>query len=537
MLPKSLLSAMIFSMVLLTGCAISASSPTVSSPKAVNRIIYGLTLEPSGFDPHVNRSSELGIALRQVYDTLVYRDPVSKQFVPGLASEWTISEDGLIYTFTLRQNVKFHDGTPFNAQAVAVNLDRITNPDTGSQYAVFLLGSYLNHEVVDSYTIHLFLSEPFSPLLDSLSQVYLGIASPAALAEYSLNRYQFHQVGTGPFTFVELVPGDRLVIRRNPDYGWGPSFYSPPATDAVDEVEFRFFTDSPTRSLALEGGDVQIMGELLPGDARALATNSAVQLLPTPIPGQPLQFLMNTQRFPTDNRALRQALLFGTNRDAIVDAVYQRFSPVAWGPLAASTRYYSRDVIGLYAYDIGQARSLLASIGYQDTNNDGILELGGVDLIVDVLVPPWGLIPETAQLLQDQWATVGIRARLEPVPTFGALLERVTSGEFNLVAFNAFGVDPSFLNQYFLTDGSNNWTGFGSIELDNILNEATHQTDDTVRAALYAQAQRIIMDEALILPIRDYVNLNGSSAALQGLTFDAYGWFPLLANTSRPGQG
>ncbi|MCB9451825.1 MAG: hypothetical protein H6672_10320 [Anaerolineaceae bacterium] len=535
MLSKSVLGAALFLTALLVSCAPDSSNATTVPSQAANRIVYGLTLEPSGFDPHIHRSSELGIALRQVYDTLVYRDPVTKQFVPGLASAWEISEDGLTYTFSLRQDVKFHDGTPFNAQAVAVNLDRITNPDTASQYAVFLLGPYAGYEIVDNYTIRIILSEPYSPLLDSLSQVYLGIASPAALAEYSLNRYQFHQVGTGPFIFVELVPGDRLVIRRNPDYAWGPSFYTPPAANAVDEIEFRFFTDPPTRSLALEGGSAQVMGELLPGDARALATNSAIQLLPTPIPGQPLQFIMNTLRFPTDNRAVRQALLFGTNRDSIIDAVYQRFSPVAWGPLAASTRYYTRDMVGLYSYDIGQARSLLASLGYLDTNNDGILEISGVDLTVDVLVPPWGLIPETAQLLQDQWATIGIRARLEPVPTFGALLERVSSGEFNLVAFNAFGVDPSFLNQYFLTDGSSNWTGFGSVELDNILNEAVRQTDDTVRASLYAQAQRIIMDEALILPIRDYVNLNGASATLQGLTFDAYGWFPLLANTSQAG--
>jgi peptide/nickel transport system substrate-binding protein len=537
MLPKSLLTAVILSMLLLAGCAPNTSAPSVSPPQAANRIVYGLTLEPSGFDPHVHRSSELGIPLRQVYDTLVYRDPRTQQFVPGLATEWMISEDGLNYTFKLRPDVTFHDGTPFNAQAVAANLDRITSEAVASQYAGLLLGPYENYEILDSYTIRLNLKETFSPLLDSLSQVYLGIASPAALAEYSVNRYQFHQVGTGPFTFVEYVPGDRLVIRRNPDYAWGPSFYTLPVADAVDEIEFRFFTDPPTRSLALEGEAAQAMGELLPSDARALTTNSAIQLLPTPIPGQPLQFLMNTQRFPTDNRAVRQALLFGTNRDAIIDAVYQRFSPVAWGPLAASTRYYSRDVIGLYSYDIGQARSLLDSLGYQDTNNDGILELGGVDLVVDVLVPPWGLIPEVAQLLQDQWATVGIRARLEPVPTLGALMERVASGEYNLAAFNSFGADPSFLNPYFLSDGSNNWTGFGSIELDNILHEAVNQTDDTVRATLYAQAQRLIMKEALILPIRDYVNLNGTSSALQGLTFDAYGWFPLLVNTSFAGQG
>jgi len=532
MLRSRFLLATLFVFVL-TACSVgrAAGQPAVS-----HRIVYGLTLEPSGFDPHINASSELGIPLRQVYDTLVYRDPNTKEIVPGLATSWTISDDGLVYTFSLRQDVKFHDGTPFNAQAVAANLDRITNPETASQKAVFMLGPYVRYEIVDDYTIRLLLSEPYSPLLDSLCQVYLGIASPTALSQYSNNRYQFHQVGTGPFTFVEYVPGDRIVLRRNPDYTWGPSFYQPPTGNAVDEIEFRFFTDPPTRALALESGDAQVMGELMPTDARALTGNSATQVIPVSIPGQPLQFLMNTRRFPTDNKAVRQALLFAANRNAIIDAVYQRFSPVAWGPLSANTLYYSREMNGLYAQDTAQAQSLLAAAGYQDTNNDGYLDIGGVDLQVDVIVPPWGLIPEAAQLLQDQWRTIGIRAVLKPVPTQPTLIDEVQKGEFNLVAYYTFGLDPTFLNQFFLSDGSNNWTGFGTLELDNILHEAARQTDAGTRQNLYAQAQRIVMQEALILPIRDYVNLNAASVSVQGLEFDPYGWYPLLNNVTLAGE-
>jgi len=495
-----------------------------------NRIIYGLTLQPSGFDPHINRSSELGIPLRQVYDTLVYRHPDTNEIVAGLATDWSISEDGLVYTFTLRQGVVFHDGTPFNAQAVGTNLDRITSPQTASQLAAFLLGPYAGYEVIDDYTIRILLSSPYSPLLDSLAQVYLGIASPTALSQYSENRYQFHQVGTGPFQFVELVPGDRLVIERNPDYNWGPVFYNPPTEQSIDQIEFRFFTAPPTRSLALESDQAQIMGELLPTDARALTGNSTIQLVPQSVPGQPLQFLMNTNRFPTGSRGVRQALIFGANRNAIVDAVYQQFSPVAWGPLAANTLYYDRSVQGLYAHDIGQAQALLTAAGYSDSDNDGYLDIGGVTATVDVIVPPWGLAPQVAELLQDQWRTIGIRATLKPVPTIGSLLDAVASGEYNLVAFNTYGLDPVLLNDFYLSDGANNYTGFVDDELDDVLREATRQTDPAVRAALYARAQQIIMNEALVLPIRDQVNLNASSAVLTNLQFDPYGWFPLLNN-------
>ena len=514
--------------IVLVGCL-----PTIESSQSAanpNRIVYGLTIQPSGFDPHINRSSELGIPLRQVYDTLVYRHPETLEIVPGLATDWTVSEDGLIYTFNLRQDVVFHDGTPFNAQAVAANLDRITATETASQLAAFLLGPYTGYEIADDYTIRLMLEEPFSPLLDSLAQVYLGIASPQALNQYTNNTYQFHQVGTGPFTFEEFVPGDRIVLKRNPDYAWGPEFYTPEPVNAVQDIEFRFFTDPPTRALALESGEAHIMGELSPTDARLLTASSEIQITPREIPGQPLQFLMNTRRFPTDTRAVRQALIFSANRNAIIDAVFQQFSPVAWGPLSSETLYYDPTVRGMYGQDISQAQALLNEVGFEDSDNDGYRDIAGVTVQIDVIVPPWGLGPEAAELLQDQWRTIGIRAELNPVPTFGAMLEAVETGEYNLVAYNAFGVDPYFLSDFFSSSGTNNWTHYSSEELDDTLAEAVRQTDPNARRALYARTQQIIMNEALVVPIREYVNLNASSVRLSGLEFDAYGWFPILHN-------
>jgi peptide/nickel transport system substrate-binding protein len=498
---------------------------------ARHRIVYGLTLQPSGFDPHIHASSELGIPLRQVYDTLVYRDPDTQDFVPGLAESWTISPDGLIYTFNLRRDVRFHDGTPFNANAVGANLDRIVSPETGSLKAVFMLGSYSGHEIVDEYTIRLLLSEPYSPLLDSLSQVYLGMASPTAFNAVSRDRYQFHQVGTGAFTFVEYVPGDRLVLRRNPDYAWAPSFYRATLGTSVDEVEFRFFTESPaTRAIALESEDADVMGELLPADARVLTNNSAIRLYPVPVAGQPLQFLINTTRYPTDDVRVRQAILFGTNREAIIDAVFQRYSPVAWGPLSANSPYYDRGLRGAYAYDPTQARALLEQAGLTDTDGNGYVEASGTEISINLIVPPWGLIPEVAQLIQDQWRTIGLRAELTPVPSRNMLVETVNQAEYNLVAFYSFGIDGAILNDYFLSSGSLNWARYANVDLDTWLLEATRQSDLTARQTLYSQIQRLIMTEALILPIRDYVNLNGARATLDGVGFDAYGWFPLIPN-------
>jgi len=525
--------AQLFSMIglslLLGACAGLGNDQSVPL-----RIVYGLTLSVSGIDPHINQNSELGIILRQVYDTIVYRDPTTKDIVPGLAASWTISDDGLNYTFQIRPNVTFHDGTPLNASAIAANLDRITNPDLNSQRARLLLGPYLGYEIVDDLTLRIRLSQPYSPLLDSLAQVYLAIASPSALAQYAEDplRYQFNQVGSGPFIFVEYVPEDRVVIRRNPNYAWGPSFYGPLPDQAVQEIEFRFFRDPSTRAAALLSGDAHIMGELLPADARSLIGNPAVRLMPTTIPGQPLQFYFNTRLAPTDSLLVRQAVLYASNRVSITDTVYQGFSPIAWGPLSAATLFYNPGVVNAYAYDAEKARQLLNEVGYADENNDGLLELGGVPLEINVVQPPWGLVPQVAQLLQDQWRAIGIQANIIPVPGFTTLLEQVQANKWHMVAFDAFGLDPALLNDRFTSNASANWTGYSSLELDTVLEQARQSSSPSDRQLFYGQAQSQIMQSALILPIRDYVNINAHAASVEGLVFDPYGWFPLLYGVS-----
>lgn len=512
-------------------CSAACSGRTASDQQqSQSQLVYGLTSQPAGIDPHINSEIELGIVLRQVYDTLIYRDPATQQFVPGLSSSWAISQDGLVYTFILRQDVVFHDGTPFNAQAVAANLDRIMNPANGSKKAIFLLGTYTGYEILDNYTIRLNLSQPYSPLLDSLSQIYLAMASPKALSEYSITRYQFHQVGSGPFIFVEYVPGERIILRRNPQYSWGPAFYQSPADRGADEIVFQFLQTAEQDPQNVASDLVQIMGDVTPINARELTGNSAVQVLPEPIPGQPVQFLMNTTQFPTDNLAVRQALLLATNRNQIIDAVFQRFSPVAWGPLSANTLYYSRDLIGAYSQDTAQAQNLLATAGYTDSDNNGYLDLGGQELNIHILIPPSGLLPEVTQQLADQWRAIGVKVEVDPVPTLNTMVEKVATNEYNLVAYNVFGIDPSLLNGFFLSSGAFNWSHISSPDLDNLLNAAIQQSDPVSRRDLYAQAQRMIMEQALVLPIRDYVNLNVANTSVQGLAFDAYGWFPLLGN-------
>ncbi len=509
--------------------------PACSQPEEDNitEITYGLTLVPSGIDPHIHASSELGIPLRSIYDTLVYRDADTLEFVPGLAERWEVSDDGLTYTFYLRDDVTFHDGTPFNADAVRVNIERVLSEDANSLKAAGLIGPVQRVEVVDDTTVRFVLAAPFAPLLDGLSQPYLGMASPTALQRYDTATYQFHQVGTGPYRFVEYVVNDRLVLEANPDYAWAPSVVENQGPPHIDRVVFRFYTDPASRSLAIESGEVDVMGELLPTDARRLRADGVIELEEAPIPGQPLAFLLNTNRVPTSSPEVRRALLLATDRQIIVQTLFQGFSPVATGPITSNTLFYEPAVATMYEYDPAQAVALFDQTGWVDSDGDGWRDEGGNPLEIVIVAPPWGMFPEVAELVKNQWeSTLNVRVRVQQVASFPMLSDVAASGEYNAIGLNFAGLDPVVMNPAYLTDGARSWSRHADRELDAWLREAQASMDASQRAELYSQIQIRIMEQALMLPIREQVNLNGYQPSLQGLHFDAEGWFPYLTDLS-----
>jgi len=506
--------------MLLISCSTSSSD---------TRIVYGLTLAPTGIDPHINVSSELGIPLISVYDTLIYQEPESGKFVPGLAQRWEVSEDGLVYTFYLRQDVIFHDGTSFDAEAVQFNLERITSPDLSSQKARFMLGPYERTVVVDEYTVQIHLSEPFSPLLDALSQVYLGMASPTAVKKWG-DEYQLHQIGTGPYIFAKYAPKDHLLLQRNPDYAWGPSLYQH-ETAQVEEIEFRFFTSPSTRSPALETKEAQVMGEIPPNDVARLKNNDEFRIEPVPIPGISLMFFMNSSRPPLDDVRVRQALIHGANRQEIISTVFEDTSPVAYGPLTAVTFGYESKVQEYYPHNPDQAATLLDEAGWSDSDGDGIRDHDGEPLTVDLYVMSWGYLSQVSQLLETQWENLGIKVESQKV-SYPEALKIAGEGQHHLMPFSISGTDPDVLRDFFHSEAGFNWSKVKDDKLDTWLDEATHTSNRDERAAIYSKIQLRVMDQALAVPVRDYVNLNGVSNQVQGLRYDAQGWFPWLIDVT-----
>lgn len=516
-------------LALLIGLGLNACT---DQSNQTDSIVYGLTLSPSGIDPHINASAELGIPLRSVYDTLIFQDPETGEFVPGLADSWTISSDGLTYTFTLREDVVFHDGTQFDADAVKTNLDYIVDPDHLSQKAVFMLGPFERAEVLSKFKVALHLKEPFAPLLDSLSQVYLGMASPKALDEWGPTEYQFNQVGTGPYRFVEYIANDHLTLEKNPDYAWAPSVYLETEAE-IDEIVFKFYGDEATRALALTTGEADIIGEIPPHDAERLGVSEEFVLHAIPIPGQPTQFFFNTSREPTNDPKIREALITALDRQFIVETVFGEFSPIANGPLSQEGFAFASEESYL-SHDPESASQILADQGWIPDPTSQKLTRNGDVLMLTIVAPPWGSNPAVGQLISAAWRELGIDVTLEIAPGFGPLRQEQESGEYHLIGINFFGTDPDLLRSFFSSDGFYNWSVLQDNELDSLLLEAMRVTHDKVeRHAFYAEISDLIREQMLIIPIRDYVNLVVARSDLEGLRFSPQGWFPYLIDLRR----
>ena len=175
-------------------------------------------------DPAANTNTFGRNIMQFIYDPLLRKHPTTGNIVPGLAESFSFSDDGTVITLNLRQGVTFHDGTPFNADAVRFSFERISDPELASPWAAAIVGPVESIDTPDEYTVVMTLKEPFAPYLDSLTQIGLAPVSPAAVAEHGAD-YGLNPVGTGPFRFVSTSPDEEVVMARNEDYNWAPDYY------------------------------------------------------------------------------------------------------------------------------------------------------------------------------------------------------------------------------------------------------------------------------------------------------------------------
>jgi len=457
-------------------------------------LVYGRGNDSVSLDPINTTDGESFKVTQQIYDTLLMYKPGTTEPVSCLAKDWEVTEDGKKWTFYLRENINFHDGTSFNAEAVKFNFDRWRFED--NQYHVggtfasypYVFGGFpgiiKEVNVVSDYVVEFVLKNPQAPFLANMAMVSFAIASPEALKKWGEDYFK-HPVGTGAFEFVEWRQGDRIILKANEEYWAGRPY--------LDRIIFRSIPDNGARYMELQSGTIDMMDGINPEDVKSIKENENFKVVLRP--SLNVGYLaMNFEREPFDNRLVRQAVSHAINKEALIGAFYAGLAEPAKNPIPPAMWGYN-DEIEDYKYNIDKAKDLLEEAGYPN----------GFEFDLWYMPVPRPYMPQPkliAQAIQNYLSVINIEANLISYD-WGTYLEKVNNkdeADTYLLGWYGDNGDPdNFL--YVLLDQTNSNNNYKNEELHEILVEAQRTMNHGKRVELYKEAQVIIHSDIPWVPL------------------------------------
>lgn len=482
----------------------------------------GLDNNVDTLDANVTTFSSVGGIMTHVYDPLIWQSPLGT-FHAGLATEWSVNEDATEYTFSLRDDVTFHDGTAFTAEDVKYTFDRIINPDTGAQTAFSLIGPYEETVIVDDYTVIIRFSTPFAPFLDSVSTPYLGMTSAEGVESLGEDYGLTSVVSTGPYMVESYIPDSEVVLVRNPDYAWGSEeVFGQSGPGNFERIIFKIILEPSTRLAALESNEVDFITEVPELDVERLQNDEAISIIQIEQPGHGWSMMFNFENAPTDELAVRHAIAQAINKQAVIDIVFNGFGTPGCSPLTKVMFAYTSVSCDDLPFDQDAARATLEEAGWVDSDGDGIRERDGVDLVIE----HWGrdvpLSRAMAVVFQADLASVGIQMNLNLADAAG-YFDAVRAGEHNTQQWWDTFTDPDGVMRTLYhssnADGGTNRNRYRNDEMDALIDAAAAAPDSATRAELYAQIQQKVADEVIMMFINDPFLLYGSTASLDGVRY------------------
>lgn len=494
-------------------------------PVAGGELTFGLATSPSGLDPNFVPGAVDYRVMRTMYDSLVVQLP-DHTFQPWLATEWTVSDDGTAYTFKLREDVKFHDGTPFNAEAVKFNFDRIVDPATQSRMAVTLLGPYDSTEVIDEYTVKVNLKSPYVPFLNALSQAFLGMVSPAAVKKHGDNFAQ-NPVGTGPFKFVKWTPNAEIVVEKNPDYNWGPANAAHTGPAYLDRIVFKIVPEESTRVGSLQSGQIDVVETVPPQNMAAMENDPNIKLVRMNSTGAPHMLMLNQTKEPWNELKARQAVQLGIDMDTIINTLYMGQYVRAHSPLTPTTQFYRASLEGAVTYDPEKANQLLDELGWVK-GPDGIRVKDGKKLTLRYLesTPNREKRQDIATMIQQQLKLIGIEVQVDILAT-GALLGAIQSNQYDLAGSSLVSGDPDVLRTMFDSKNAPNEQRFAfnlghlnDPQMDEWLLQGLQESDLAKRENIYYGIQEYVVQNALAFPTYVFPYTMAMGGHVNGIGFD-----------------
>jgi len=500
------------------------AAPSTAPVAAGGKLVIGVGSEPTGLDPNGLSGVDAHTLEMHMFDCLLAMD-TNFNIYPWLATAWKLSDDLKNYTFTLRKNVKFHDGTPFNAAAVKFTFDRIKDPAVKSTSAIGILGTYYaGTDVVDDYTAIVKFTQPYAPFLGGVTTAFLGIVSPTAVQKSGVD-FPLKPVGTGPYIFKEWIQKQSCTIVRNPDYTWASDLFKNKGAGYLDEITFRFVPESATRQALLDTNEAQAITAVPTQNVAGIKTKSTQQMLIALRTGGPKMVDLNCRKAPLDTVEVRQALHHAFNRDELVKGLFQGVFPVAGAPLSPSTFGYDKSVEGMYPPDPAKAAQLLDKAGWM-MGGSGLREKAGQQFKLNCLIGTSEEDAAIAQILQAQLKPLGIQVDINVIAGT-ALTTAKREGQHHIGFKIGVYQDPDILGLYFHSRslGGFNYTFYEDKELDALLDEGVTTFDTEKRKAVYAKVQRLMMEKAILIPIYYLSNLWAGSSKLQGVFGDTAGYY------------
>jgi peptide/nickel transport system substrate-binding protein len=447
-------------------------------------------------DPADVTDGESITVMNNIFEGLVRYKPGSTEIEPCLATTWEASSDGLVWTFHLRQGIKFHDGTPFNADAVVFSYERQRDPNHSFhkygkwEYWSWCFSEIAKTEKVDDYTVKITLGSPFTPFLSTMAMFTADVVSPTNCEKWG-DQWFANPIGTGPFKFVEWVKGDHITLEKNNDY-WGEKA-------KIDKLIFKVIDDPSARLIALQKGEVQGMEFPNPNDYETIKKDSNLVILSEP--GLNVGYLaMNmgedTPGFeaPYKDVRVRQAIAYAINKKDIVEQLYKGTAVVAKNPIPPTLWGYN-DAIQDYEYNPTKAKELLAQAGYP---NGFKTKLWAMPVSRPYMFDP----QKIATAIQADLKAVGIDAEIVTYD-WGTYLQKTEGGEHAmcLLGWTADYADPDdFL--YVLLDSDSATVGsagnvafYRNPEVHKLNIQAQQETNFDKRVELYKKVQEYVHND------------------------------------------
>jgi peptide/nickel transport system substrate-binding protein len=499
------------------------------TPRQGGTLTIGLSAGFDPLDPATTSSTLARLVMKFIYDTLLYRDPRTNRIVPGLASSYNVTKDGKIITLRLRRNVRFHDGTRFNAQSVVFSINRILDPKTRSPHRASIVGPVRRIRALNPYTIRIVMNYPFSPFLDTLTQVGFAPVSPAAVRASGSN-FSVKPVGTGPFMVTSVTPGDQVTMVRNPNYNWAPSFFKRKGRAYLNRVVVRVIPEDATRMALGRSESIDLVYAPIFSQLPSFSSNPQFKVRPAPRSGVPRSFIFNTSRWPFDDARVRQAVAHAINKRQILAAAYGGNGSVASNVLSPGLFGYSKAAAKLAPpFNPARARTLLTQAGWR-RGNDGILVKDGQKFAITYGVStPGTSFQITSQIVQSNLKDIGIEVDIQ-TEAVAAYLADIRAGKWHLADFLFAASDPDVLYTVLHSSSINaawNTSRFQNARLDRLLLQARQAMVPGRRAALYDQIQQLVMRE---LPYVPYYNITQPfilNSRVKGLTIDGQGFYDI----------